>query len=103
MPTGRSWTSAPAAVFAALPPRRRRALAADATGYGIGAVLCDVNRLEFPFLLAPGEARDGVAAFAFLGSFEYVLDKQTVLRLCRMHRGAHAVFAYNFRRAGRVV
>jgi hypothetical protein len=78
-------------------------VAADVTGYGIGAVLCDVNRLEFPFLLAPGEARDGVAAFAFLGSFEYVLDKQTVLRLCRMHRGAHAVFAYNFRRAGRVV
>ncbi|EGB03767.1 hypothetical protein AURANDRAFT_67753 [Aureococcus anophagefferens] len=70
-------------------------VAADVTGYGIGAVLCDVNRLEFPFLLAPGEARDGVAAFAFLGSFEYVLDKQTVLRLCRMHRGAHAVFAYH--------
>ncbi|KAH8058134.1 hypothetical protein JL721_9594 [Aureococcus anophagefferens] len=31
-------------------------VAADVTGYGIGAVLCDVNRLEFPFLLAPGEA-----------------------------------------------
>jgi len=31
-----------------------------------------------------------------LGSFHYVLDKQTVLHLCRAHRGAHIVLAYNF-------
>ena len=42
------------------------------------------------------DARDGVAAFAFLGSFHYVLDKQTVLHLCRAHRGAHVVLAYDF-------
>ncbi|KAH8068783.1 hypothetical protein JL721_6350 [Aureococcus anophagefferens] len=58
---------------------------------------CDVNKREFPLFLTPDDDRDGADAFAFLGSFEYVLDKMLVFHLIRQHRGAHAVFQYNFR------
>lgn len=58
---------------------------------------CDVNDREFPLFLTPDDDRDGADAFAFLGSFEYVLDKMLVFHLIRQHRGAHAVFQYNFR------
>jgi hypothetical protein len=53
---------------------------------GSGTVVCNMNQHEFPLLL-----QEKVTAFTFLGSFEYVLDKMTVLHLCRMHEGAHIV------------
>jgi hypothetical protein len=53
---------------------------------GSGTVVCNTNLHEFPLFL-----NEKVAAFAFLGSFEYVLDKMTVLHLCRQHQGAHIV------------
>jgi hypothetical protein len=54
---------------------------------GSGTVICNLNEFEFPMLVDDV----GVAAFTFLGSFEYILDKVTLLRLCRMHPGAHVV------------
>ena len=56
---------------------------------GSGTIICNLNNLEFPFFL---EQR--VAAFCFLGSFEYILAKMTVLHLCRKHHKAHVVMHY---------
>lgn len=43
-----------------------------------GTTICDLNRHEFPYF-----ENKTIAAFTFLGSFEYILDKMTVLHLCR--------------------
>lgn len=56
---------------------------------GSGTVICNLNKQEFPFFMG-----QKVSAFAFLGSFEYILDKMTALRSCRM-RNAHIVMHYN--------
>jgi len=50
-------------------------------------LICDFNRLEFPLL-------SEVAAFAFLGSFEYLIDKLSIVRLCRMFNAA-IILQYN--------
>jgi hypothetical protein len=57
---------------------------------GSGTVICNLNEHEFPMLLDDDD-QGGVSAFIFLGSFEYILDKMTVLHLCRMHPRAHVV------------
>lgn len=46
---------------------------------GPRTLVCDLNRREFPFV------RGRVAAFVFLGSFEYMLDKLSLLHLCRKY------------------
>jgi hypothetical protein len=55
---------------------------------GSGTVICNLNKQEFPFF-----TDQKVSAFAFLGSFEYILDKMTALRSCRM-KNAHIVMHY---------
>lgn len=51
---------------------------------------CDINALQFPFV--PRE-QHGQVTFAFLGSFEYIIDKVSVLRLIHYMRG-HVIMHY---------
>lgn len=58
---------------------------------GHQTLICDLNRRQFPFINAP------VAAYAFLGSFEYILDKLGVLHQCRKYE-APIIMQYLVRR-----
>lgn len=58
---------------------------------GSSTIICNLNEREFPFL-----KHKTIDAFLFLGSFEYIYDKISVLRLCRM-RNAPIVMEYYFK------
>lgn len=60
---------------------------------GSSTVICNLNEKEFPFL-----DWTEIDAFLFLGTFEYLFDKISVLRLCRS-RNAHVVMEYHFGRS----
>ena len=55
---------------------------------GRPTTICNLNRQEFPFF-----SQGSVLAYTFLGSFEYMLDKMSILRLCRS-TGAPIVMHY---------
>ncbi|KAK7254130.1 hypothetical protein SO694_00008357 [Aureococcus anophagefferens] len=61
----------------------------DVASYGGARGVADLLRRQqarVPLFLTPDDDRDGADAFAFLGSFEYVLDKMLVFHLIRQHR-----------------
>lgn len=57
---------------------------------GSGTSICNLNDSQFPFF-----SDRKIAAYVFLGSFEYVLDKLLVLRLCRK-TNAPVYMVYHF-------
>ncbi|KAI9006494.1 hypothetical protein DFJ74DRAFT_646665 [Hyaloraphidium curvatum] len=59
-----------------------------------GTVVCDLNALQFPFAELAGKER---VAFAFLGSFDYVLSKVDVLRATALFGRSVVLLQYRAR------